>query len=155
MLIFGYRLQLWQCMRPVGSEVAPLPGLHLLLGYCNITQYMEVCMSIHVQIENTLVQHKMAKNSRTHIEIPTMLQPQNMVVSGKYWLVVPSKQQPGDNRVFETVTGLFLGCFDHGLGCNNHTPTSQHRVMHIYYYLLLFSSAFSFYSEKISIYQQQ
>ena len=34
-----------------------------------------------------------------YIEIPTMLQPKNMVV--------PSKQQPGDNRVFETVTGLF------------------------------------------------
>ena len=36
-----------------------------------------------------------------------------------------------------------------------HTPTSQHRVMHIYYYLLLFSSAFHFTLKNISINQQQ
>ena len=45
--------------------MVPLPGLRLLLGYHNYygihgCQYT----SAHVLIENTLVQHKMAKNSR-------------------------------------------------------------------------------------------
>ena len=84
----------------------------------------------------------------THIEIPTMLQPKTWLFQGKYWLVVPSKQQPGDNHETTVFLNLFLGCDNHGLDCNNHTPTNQHRVMHIYYYLLLFSSVFSFYCWK-------
>ena len=44
--------------------MAPLPGLHLLLGYCyNYTIHGSPYMFAHVLIENTLVQHKMAKNS--------------------------------------------------------------------------------------------
>ena len=68
MLIFDYRLQLWECMRPVvfnsnGATVwAPLC---LLLGYRN---YYAIHRSLytpaHVLIENTLVLHKMTKNSR-------------------------------------------------------------------------------------------
>ena len=45
--------------------MAPLPGLHLLLDTIMITPYTESpYTSVHVLIENTLVQHKMAKNSR-------------------------------------------------------------------------------------------
>ena len=45
--------------------MAPLPGLCLLLGYHNYyTIHGSPYTSAHVLIENTLVQHKMAKNSR-------------------------------------------------------------------------------------------
>ena len=45
--------------------VAPLPGLRLLLGYRNYYAiHGSPYMSAHVLIENTLVQYKMAKNSR-------------------------------------------------------------------------------------------
>ena len=45
--------------------MAPLPGLHLLLGYYNYYAiHGNPYMSAHVLIENTLVKHKMAKNSR-------------------------------------------------------------------------------------------
>ena len=45
--------------------VAPLPGLRLLLGYRNYYAiHGSPYTSAHVLIENTLVQHKMAKNSR-------------------------------------------------------------------------------------------
>ena len=44
--------------------MAPLPGLRLLLGYCNYYAiHGSPYTSAHVLIENTLVQHKMAKNS--------------------------------------------------------------------------------------------
>ena len=44
--------------------MAPLLGLHLLLGYHNYYAiHRSPYMSAHVLIENTLVQHKMAKNS--------------------------------------------------------------------------------------------
>ena len=42
-----------------------------------------------------------------HIEIPTMLQPKTWLFQGKYWLVVPSKQQPGNNHE----TTCFWTCF--------------------------------------------
>ena len=88
MLIFGYRLHfgsinvVWlltlpRLMTSLGKEgsaarltvTAPLrgaiPGLRLLLGYRNYyTTHESLYMSAHVVIENTLVQHKMAKNSR-------------------------------------------------------------------------------------------
>ena len=45
--------------------MAPLPGLRLLLGYRNYYAiHGSPYTSAHVLIENTLVQHKMAKNSR-------------------------------------------------------------------------------------------
>ena len=45
--------------------VAPLPGFCLLLGYCfDDGIHGSPYTSAHVLIENTLVQHKMAKNSR-------------------------------------------------------------------------------------------
>ena len=45
--------------------MAPLLGLHLLLGYCNYDAiHRSPYMSAHVLIEITLVQHIMAKNSR-------------------------------------------------------------------------------------------
>ena len=44
--------------------MAPLPGLHLLLGYRNYyVIHRSPYTSAHIIIENTLVQHKMAKNS--------------------------------------------------------------------------------------------
>ena len=49
----------------VAQTVAPLPGLRLLLGYRNYYAiHRSPYTSTHVLIENTLVQHKMAKNSR-------------------------------------------------------------------------------------------
>ena len=87
----------------------------------------------------------------SRIEIPTMLQPKNMVV--------PIKQQPGNNHETTVVLkwSFWVVTTMHGLGCNNHTPTSQHRVMNIYYYLLLCYSVqlFHFTIEKILINQQQ
>ena len=45
--------------------MAPLPGIRLLLGYLNYYAIHEsLYTSTHVLIENTLVQYKMAKNSR-------------------------------------------------------------------------------------------
>ena len=45
--------------------MAPLPGLRLSLGYRNYYAiHGSLYTSAHVLIENTLVQHKMAKNSR-------------------------------------------------------------------------------------------
>ena len=45
--------------------MAPLPGLRLLLGYRNYyTIHGSPYTSAHILIENTLVQHKMAKNLR-------------------------------------------------------------------------------------------
>ena len=66
MLVFGYRLLLWQCIE-ASCLMAPLcgaiTGLHLLLRYCNYyTIHGSLYMSVHVLIKNTLVQHKMAKN---------------------------------------------------------------------------------------------
>ena len=47
-----------------GHCAAPLPGIRLLLGYLNYCAIHESpYTSAHVLIENTLVQHKMAKNS--------------------------------------------------------------------------------------------
>ena len=61
-------VQLWQCLRPFVSRrhcLAPLPGLRLLLGYrFDYTIHGIPYTSAHVLIENTLVPHKMAKNSR-------------------------------------------------------------------------------------------
>ena len=71
MLIFGYRLQLWPqsiaagCNGTTGWRRVLLPGLRLLLGYGNYYAiHRSPYMSAHVLIENTLVQHKMAKNPR-------------------------------------------------------------------------------------------
>ena len=64
-LFFGYRLS---ASRPVVSQchcVALLLCLRLLLGYHNYyTIHRSPHMSAHILIENTLVEHKMAKNSR-------------------------------------------------------------------------------------------
>ena len=68
MLIFGYRLKPWKCIEAGCLTtlrchcLALLLGLRLLLGYRNYTQ--KSIMSAHILIENTLVEHKMAKNSR-------------------------------------------------------------------------------------------
>ena len=72
MLIFGYRLQFWQCIEAgclLHAVTAPhsdaVTRLSLLLGYRNyyaIHRSPYTCMSAHVLIENTLVKHKMAKN---------------------------------------------------------------------------------------------
>ena len=75
LIIFGYRLQpcySLQCIEASSKTaprrrhcVAPLPGLRLLLGYRNYYAiHGSPYTSAHVLIENTLVQHKMAKNSR-------------------------------------------------------------------------------------------
>ena len=54
-------------LRPVVSWhhcMAPLPSLHLLLGYrYDYAIHGSPYTSAHVLIENTLAQHKMAKNS--------------------------------------------------------------------------------------------
>ena len=73
MLIFGYRLQLQQVhqgwLSPVCSNSATTVWhryrvYHLLLGYHNYyTTQGSPYTSAHVQIENTLIQHKMPKNS--------------------------------------------------------------------------------------------
>ena len=61
-VVFGYRLS--QCIE-AGCLMAPLPGLHLLLGYhYDYAIHGTPYTSAHVLIENTLVQHEMAKNSR-------------------------------------------------------------------------------------------
>ena len=70
LLIFGYRLQL---AANFGSALRLIVtrrhwcryrGLRLLLGYCyDYTIHRSQYTSAHVLIENTLVQHKMAKNS--------------------------------------------------------------------------------------------
>ena len=69
-LAIGYSF--CRALRPVASGsngtmrhiVAPLPGLRLLLGYSNYYAIRgSPYTSAHVLIENTLVQHKMAKNS--------------------------------------------------------------------------------------------
>ena len=68
MLIFGYRLHLWQCSEAVVSWrhcMAPLLGLCLLLGYrYDYAIHGSPYTSTHVLFENTLVQHKTTKNSR-------------------------------------------------------------------------------------------
>ena len=67
MLILNW-LQATSALRPVVSRrhcVAPLPGLRLLLGYCyDYAIHGSPYTSTHVLIENIVVQHKMAKNSR-------------------------------------------------------------------------------------------
>ena len=67
MLIFVYRLQLWQCIEAGCLTVphrAPLLGLRLLLGYrYDYAIHGSPYMSAHILIENSLVQHKMTKNS--------------------------------------------------------------------------------------------
>ena len=73
MLIFGYRLQLFgsalrlvvSCSNSATQHcVALLLGLRLLLGYHNYYSiHRNLYMSAHVLIENTLVQHKIVKNS--------------------------------------------------------------------------------------------
>ena len=66
MLIFGYSYSFGSAMRPVVTwrhYVAPLPGLRLLLGY-RYDYAIHGNTSAHVLIENTLLQHKMAKNLR-------------------------------------------------------------------------------------------
>ena len=67
MLIFGYRLNLWQCIETgcLDLKCFYYLGLRLLLGYGNYdTIDGSLYSSAHVLIENTLVQHKMANNSR-------------------------------------------------------------------------------------------
>ena len=67
LIIFGYRLQpcySLQCIEAVTDRMAPLLGLRLLLGYHNYyTIHGSPYRSAHVLFENTLGQHKMAKNS--------------------------------------------------------------------------------------------
>ena len=48
MLIFGYRLKLWQSIEAGCHAVVPLPGLRLLLGYCNYTPYTGVRIRLHI-----------------------------------------------------------------------------------------------------------
>ena len=51
--------------------MAPLPGLRLLLGYHNYYAiHGSPYTSAHALIENTLVQHKMAKNSSMGFVLP-------------------------------------------------------------------------------------
>ena len=51
-------------LRQVISRLAPVQGLHLLLGYhYDYAIHRSPYTSTHVLIENTLVQYKMAKNS--------------------------------------------------------------------------------------------
>ena len=51
-------------MAPLSGAVT-IPGLRLLLGYrYNYAIHRSPYTSAHILIENTLVQHKMAKNSR-------------------------------------------------------------------------------------------
>ena len=67
MLLFGYRLQLWQCIEAgclMAPHRVPLLGLCLLLGYrYDYAIHGSPYMFAHVQIENTLVHHK-TDNSR-------------------------------------------------------------------------------------------
>ena len=70
MLIFGYGLQLQQCIEagcPWQYARRCFLGLRLLLGYCNYYAiHTSPYMSTHVLIENTLVQHRMAKACTWH-----------------------------------------------------------------------------------------
>ena len=65
MLIFGCRLQCIEASCLTVPLYGPLQSLRLLLGYrYDYAIHGSPYTSAHVLIENTLVQHKMAKNSR-------------------------------------------------------------------------------------------